>query len=281
MRIDESNERQAEFWKTAGPTWVRSRARFDDQAGAHGLAAIAALAPRAGERILDVGCGAGSTAIELAARVGPDGSVLGLDISPPMIEGARELAGATATTNVTFEVADVMAYDFTADADGVFSRFGVMFFSDATAGFSALRGALRAGGRLAFTCWRSAAENPWIGESFATVARYVELPFGQDVTAPGPLSLADPDRVHTVLTGAGFTDVEVTPHDALAMLGSDPADAVEFLSDLMPMIAALRADDPDAADRLDGDLMEMVAQWSTDAGVGAPSATWIVTATAP
>lgn len=278
MSFDESNQQQAEFWAAAGPLWVRQRERFDRQAGAHGLAAIEVLAPADGEQIVDVGCGAGSTAIEIARRVGPNGSVLGVDISASMIDGARALSATLGTANVEFVVDDAMAMDFDASADGVFSRFGVMFFSDATTGFANLRGALRVGGRLGFTCWRSAAENPWISESFALVGKYTDLPFAADPTAPGPMSLADPDRIGSVLAAAGFGEVEVVAHDAPARLGDDPAEAVDFLSELMPMVDALRRDDPVSAGRLHDELHEMVVQWTTADGVEAPSATWIVSA---
>lgn len=278
MGIDESNQQQADFWASAGPMWVERRDHFDRHAGAHGVAALDALAPADGEQIIDVGCGAGSTTIELGRRVGPAGSVTGLDISEPMVAGAQELAESVGATNVSFVVADAMNADLDGDRDGVYSRFGVMFFSDATAGFANLRTALRPGGRIAFTCWRSPAENPWISESFARIQQYVELPFGQDPTAPGPMSLADPDRVRSVLSGAGFDSIEVTPFDAPARLGGDADDAVDFLSDLMPMIDALRNDDPDAANRLRDELVEMVAAWTSADGVLAPSATWIVTA---
>lgn len=278
MTFDASNQQQAEFWAAAGPLWVRQRERFDRQAGAHGRAAIEVLAPADGEQIVDVGCGAGSTAIEIAGRVGPNGSVLGVDISESMIEGARVFAEASGATNAEFVVGDAMAMDFEASADGVFSRFGVMFFSDATTGFANLRGALRVGGRLGFTCWRSPAENPWISQSFELVSRYVDLPFAADPTAPGPMSLADPDRIGSVLAAAGFDGVEVVAHDAPARLGDDPTEAVDFLSELMPMVGALRRDDPASADRLHDELHEMVVQWTTPDGVEAPSATWIVSA---
>jgi len=152
MSVDATNQAQAEFWTNAGPLWTKLRDRFDAQASQYGLAAIDALAPSEGERVIDIGCGAGTSTIQLAERVGATGSVLGLDISPTMIEGAIHLAEANGATNVSYQVTDAMAEPFQPEADAVFSRFGVMFFSDATAGFANIRNALRPGGRLGFVC---------------------------------------------------------------------------------------------------------------------------------
>ena len=76
--------------------------------------------------------------------------------------------------------------------------------------------------------------NPWVSRPLAIAAEFVEIPFGGDPTAPGPFSLGDPERLSSVLGDAGFIDVEIKPRSAPAYLGSDTADAVDFLSKLMP-----------------------------------------------
>jgi len=204
--------------------------------------------------------------------------VTGLDISPTMIEGAEAYAAAHTVTNVSFSVGDAMVERFAGDADAVYSRFGVMFFSDPTAGFADLLRALRPGGRLGFVCWQGPAENPWLVRPLSIAARYVEMPFGADPTAPGPLSLADPERIAAVLDGAGFVDVSVTPRTAPTMLGSSLDDAVDFLSGLMAPIAALAERDPQQAAALRADLIDELADWDGPDGVESPSAVWVVTA---
>ncbi|MCR5880984.1 class I SAM-dependent methyltransferase [Phenylobacterium sp. J367] len=129
---------------------------------------MAALAPSAGERLLDIGCGAGETTIELAERVQPGGAVVGLDISRPLLEAARARA---APSGVEFIEADAQTHAFPPGSfDGVFSRFGVMFFADPVAAFTNIRRALKSGGRLAFVCWRAAAENPVMTTPMAAAA---------------------------------------------------------------------------------------------------------------
>jgi SAM-dependent methyltransferase len=281
MPVDDSNQGQAEFWAESGTMWTALRDRFDAQVGAHGVAAIDALAPSAGEYVIDIGCGAGTTTLQLAERVGVTGRVRGLDISPTMVEGAAGYAAERSVTNVTFDEGDAMIEPFDGDADGVFSRFGVMFFSDATRGFANLLRALRPGGRIGFVCWQSPFENPWIFRPMEIASRYVELPFGSDPTAPGPLSLADPERIRTVLADAGFTDVTLEPRVAPTRLGSDMDDAVDFLFGMMSPIAALKADDPEKAAELRAELIAELGDWQTPDGVESPSAVWIVTARRP
>jgi SAM-dependent methyltransferase len=281
MPVDDSNQSQADFWAASGTMWTALRDRFDAQTGAHGLAAIDALAPAAGEHVIDIGCGAGTSTLQLAERVGEKGRVWGLDISPTMIEGATVYAAEHSVTNVTFVEGDAMIEPFAGDADAIFSRFGVMFFSDATRAFANLLRAARPGGRIAFVCWKSALENPWIFRPMEIASRFVDLPFGSDPTAPGPLSLADPERTRTVLTDAGFADVALESRVASTRLGSDMDDAVDFLFDIMSPIAALKANDPDKAAELRATLIEELGDWKTPDGVESPSAVWIVTARRP
>lgn len=281
MGVDDSNRVQADFWAAAGSMWTADRDRFDRQVDHHGRAAIDALAPARGERVIDIGCGAGSTTLAIAEAVGPEGHVHGLDISPTMIEGATAFAAGRGVTNATFTVGDAMVEPFDSDTDALFSRFGVMFFSDATAGFANMLTALRPGGRLGFTCWQSPAVNAWASMPLAIAGEFVDIPFGGDSTAPGPFSLGDLDRLRSVVEDAGFADVAINPRVADATIGADLDDAIDFLFRLIPPVAALEADDPARASQLRTRLGQEMAAWESPDGVKAPSAVWIVTATRP
>lgn len=278
MTVADANRAQADLWTASGPIWTALRDRFDAQSDAHGVAAIDALAPAEGEHVIDVGCGAGSTTVELAARVGPTGRVTGLDISPTMIEGARAHAAERGHDNIEFVVADAMVDSIGRNADGIFSRFGVMFFADATAAFTNMRAALRPGGRLGFVCWKDPGSNLWASMPLGIASKYVDIPFGGAPDAPGPFSFGDPDRVRTILTDAGFSDVDLSGRDQRVKVGTDPEDAANFLLGLNPMTRSLEGD-PKA--RLQAEVEEAFSAWHTDDGVLVPSATWIVTATNP
>ena len=278
MSVHESNQIQADFWNAAGTLWTAMRDRFDDQVSHHGLAAIDALAPVQGETIIDIGCGAGTATLQIAARVGESGTVSGLDISPTMIQGASEYAAEQGVTNATFSVGDAMVEPFQGNADGVYSRFGVMFFSNATTAFANIVTALRPGGRLGFVCWQSPMENPWASRPLQVAGRFVDIPFGSDPTAPGPFSLGDRQKLESVLSNAGFVDIELNARTSPARIGSDIDDAVDFLFQLIPPVKALQENDPAKAAELRTTLKEELREWEGPNGVEAPSAVWIVTA---
>ena len=144
----EQNVERVDWNDQSGERWVAHQARLDARVAVFGQAAIEAAAPATGERVLDIGCGAGASSLDLAARVGARGHVLGVDISEPLIGRARKLAPQD--TPVLFRVADASSAELPEGAfDILFSRFGVMFFDDPTGAFAHMRRALRPGGRVA------------------------------------------------------------------------------------------------------------------------------------
>ena len=155
-----SNAAQIEYWNAAaGETWARFQEALDHQIEPLGLAAMDVLNPRAGEHIIDIGCGCGQTSLVLAARVGHMGSVMGVDISKPMLEVAVNRPRPASDLRVAFRQLDAQTGDFGHGIfDAAFSRFGVMFFSDPVAAFANIRASLKPGGRLVFVCWRHLRE---------------------------------------------------------------------------------------------------------------------------
>jgi SAM-dependent methyltransferase len=282
MGMPTANDEQATYWnETAGPKWVALQATLDGQIGPLGRLAIERLAPRAGERVLDVGCGCGDSALDLARRVGPTGTVLGIDLSAVMLARARERAAAAGLAHVAFVQGDAQTYDVAETAfDAVFSRFGVMFFADPTAAFRNLRRALRPGGRLAFVCWQSLFDNPWMLEPLVAVSQHVPLPPPPAPDAPGPFSFADLGRVRRILDDAGFGDVHLEPrHETLVVGGGRTVDeAVEFLLQMGPTAIALRDVDPAVLPAVRASVRAALDRWAGPDGVRMPSASWIVTA---
>src|ERR1044071_9117083 len=139
--------------------WAEVRDALELQLAPLGRHALAALAPRPGESVLDIGCGGGETALDLARAVAPDGTVVGIDLSAAVLAFAQR--AAEGRERVRFVQADGQVFPFEpASFDAAFSRFGVMFFADPTAAFINIRRSLRPNGRLAFVCWRALEENP-------------------------------------------------------------------------------------------------------------------------
>ena len=263
---------QVELWNgRSGEAWAKSAFELERRLHPFGQPAMDALAPRPGERILDVGCGAGATSRELARLVGATGHVTGVDISGPLLAVARSRGG-----RVRFVEADAGAETFDTTFDGVFSRFGVMFFDDPRAGFANLRRAAPAG-RLAFVCWRSAAENPAIIRPLELVRHLLPETPPVDPEAPGPFSLSSRDRIARLLGEAGWVSIAVTPHDAMYELGRDSDAATDMALTIGPLSRALR-EAPEQAGAVRDTIHRAFTAESNGGSVAYPAATWIVTA---
>jgi len=278
-----ANADQIAYWNDqAGRTWVELGELLDRQIEGVGLRGIEALAPRAGEQILDIGPGGGRTSLLIAERVGPQGRVVGVDISRPMLEIARRRAKAAGAANVAFVESDAQTYPFPpADFYGAFSRFGVMFFADPTAAFANILKALKPGGRLVFVCWRSLAENPWMTTPMAAAAGL--LPPGPPALpepgAPGPFAFADADRVRGILSGAGFSNIALTPVD-MPIGGNSLDESLTLALRVGPLGARLR-DNPQMAGPVREAVRKALEASLTNGKVWMPGAVWIVTARRP
>jgi len=272
-----ANADQIAYWNNAmGPAWVAMQAALDRQLGDLGLAAIEALAPRPGERVIDVGCGCGDTALELARRLGPGGAVTGIDVSAPMLEVARRRAGEAGLAQARFMEADAQVEPLP-PADAVFSRFGVMFFSDPVAAFANLRRALGPGGRLAFICWRALDQNPWMSTPALAAASVVPTPpTPAPPGAPGPFAFAEKSRIAQILEAAGFADAEIRPQDRPIGWG-DLETSVSLALRIGPSAVAAR-DNPDCRQAIADAVREALRPHAGPDGVKLASATWIVTA---
>jgi SAM-dependent methyltransferase len=279
----EPNAEQRAYWnEQAGPGWVENQERLDAQIRAHGRVALEALAPTKGEAILDVGCGCGDSTLTLGERVGPDGRVLGIDLSAPMLARARERAAAAGLRHVAFEQADAQVRPFAGDFDGVFSRFGVMFFESPEKAFANLRTALRPGGRLAFACWRAPQLNPWLAVPAAAAAPLLPPRPPLDPLAPGPFAFADGSRVERILASAGFAAIAVEAVDVPMSLASlDEASA--FMLEIGPVGAALREAKADDAlrERVRLAVREALSAHTVDGVTRLGSSIWRVTARNP
>ncbi|MEA3077334.1 MAG: hypothetical protein QOF60_2242 [Actinomycetota bacterium] len=205
-----SSFEQRDFWDRRAEAWERRADAVGAFSDAYGFAAMDALGVSFGERVLDVGCGPGTTTIELASRVGPGGEVVGADISPKMVEGATRRAAGVG--NVRFIAADAQTDDLGSGYDALYSRFGVMFFPDPPAAFANLGRALRPGGRLAFAVWGPLADNPWMFVPTLAAAPILNAELALPGPGqPGPFSLSDAGETAMLFGAAGLVDVAISP----------------------------------------------------------------------
>jgi SAM-dependent methyltransferase len=291
--MTEQNAYQVADWNgQSGEYWVANQARLDAMFAVFGQAAIEAAAPATGERVLDVGCGAGASSRALASRVGAGGHVLGVDISEPLIGRARALAPQD--TPAQFRVADPSSAELPEGAfDILFSRFGVMFFDDPTGAFAHMRRALQPGGRVAFVCWRGVAENDWVRLPMEAIKGIVPLTTPPDPEVPGPFSFGDRERVTRILTEAGFTDIAIAPFYASIPFGEgegegeggtrDAAidDAVKMVLEGGPLSRALADQPEDIRARTWAAVRAAFAGLPGERSVMIDGAAWIVMARNP
>jgi hypothetical protein len=179
---------------------------------------------------------------------------------------------------VRFEETDAQTADLTPPFDAWVSRFGVMFFDDPAAAFANLAGALRPGGRVAFTCWQDLLENEWLVVPISAALAHVPVPPLPEPGQPGAFSLADPERVRTLLTGAGLSEVEVTPLVRPVALGSSGADATAYLLRSEMAAALLAGADEDTLVAVGADMTEALDARCGGGEVVLDGRSWLVTA---
>lgn len=279
------NKEQIEHWNDqAGPRWVAMQDMIDGQIRPLGEAAMERAAIKAGERVLDVGCGCGQTSLELARRVTASGSVTGIDISAVMLARAQQSAAELGVSNLRFLNADAQTHALDAAAyDVVFSRFGVMFFAHPDEAFTNLCRALRPGGRLAFVCWQALPDNAWMVVPLMAALQHLPPPPLPSPDAPGPFAFADPQRVEGILTRAGFADVQFESlRETLSIASGRSLDeVVDFMLQMGPTAVVMRDADADLRQRVVDAIREALRPYFGDAGVRMPSAAWVVTARRP
>jgi SAM-dependent methyltransferase len=283
-----ANDEAIEAWD--GPLFdrfVQFRHLLVDSLGVHGDEGLRVVAPAPGERALDIGCGFGDTAQQLAELVGADGSVLGVDASPRFIETAREEAARAGVRNLRFEAVDVEAHSFDEQFDLAFSRMGTMFFANPVAALRNVRKALVPGGRLAMVVWRSKVENDGFYRSQQITERFVMKPeeYDEPTCGPGPFSMGNADTTSGILLSAGFESISLLRCDKPIRIGDDLEQAVEFVMSIGPAGEILRLAGERAThlhEPVAAALREDMSQWvAPDGSVMGPASTWIVTAQAP
>ena len=282
-----SHDPYTTFWNDVlVPKFERFRDVMLDGLSYHSRVPLGRLALPAGTKALDVGCGWGDTAIELARKVGPSGSVLGLDCCDAFLDKGRRDAAEQGLANVRFVAADVETYAFQHEFDFAFSRFGMMFFANPVAAMRNVRRALAPGGRLMFITWRTIDDNAWLGHAKSLVLRYLPPPGENAQTCgPGPFSMANPDVVRAQLAAAGFADAAFERVDGPVMVGRDVDQALDLQMALGPAGEIVREAGALADARraeIEAALRDALARYVGDDGrIWMPSSSWTITARNP
>jgi ubiquinone/menaquinone biosynthesis C-methylase UbiE len=276
----EKNADQIAYWN--GPTgqrWTDRQAMQDILLAPAAQILIERAGPKIGERILDVGCGCGTTTIALAEQVAPSGFVLGIDISEPMLARARERAPKSLP--LSFVLADATVYPFDLqDFDLLVSRFGVMFFAEPAVSFANLRRALRRSARLTFVCWRDPRENPWMTMPLQAIYQHVpKLPqLGPE--DPSPFAFASDERVRRILSEAGYRDIALERCDLSIDIanGRGLEGAVDTAMNVGPASRALEGHPPEVRAAATNSVRELLAPHVRGRSLALSGSIWVVTA---
>lgn len=275
------------FWnEVLVPKFVTFKHILVDGLTHHSEVIFPTLPVNEGDRVLDVGCGFGDTAIKLARLVGPSGEVVGVDCCDVFLDYARKDAEAAGLTNITFIRGDAEIALPEEKFDFVFARFGTMFFANPVAGLRNMRKSLKPGGKLVHIVWRDRADNPWLSMAKDIVLQILPPP-GDDAQTcgPGPFSMSDEATVTAMMKSAGCENIEFRRVDALVFVGKNVADAIAFQLAIGPAGEVFREAGEEAEakrDQVEAALGEAINKQKIEAdGIVMDSSSWVISATNP
>jgi ubiquinone/menaquinone biosynthesis C-methylase UbiE len=275
------------FWNDVlAPKFIRFKHILVDGLSLHSEAVFPALPVRKGDRVLDVGCGFGDTALKLASLVGPTGSVVGIDCCDAFLDYARAEVRARNLSNVTFVRGDAEIALPTNQFDFVFARFGTMFFANPVTGLRNMRRALKPGGRMVHIVWRERADNPWLSMAKEVVLRFLPPPGADAQTCgPGPFSMSDEATVRAMMKIAGYEAIEFRRIDAPVLVGKDVKDAIAFQLAIGPAGEVFREAGAEAERKraeIEAALAEAINRQKIAAdGIVMDSSSWVISALNP
>jgi SAM-dependent methyltransferase len=279
-----ANTAQHEYWNTvAGPRWVGLDGFVERRVRAVNDLLLARSGLAAGESVLDIGCGTGAATVPFAEAVGERGRVVGVDISEPMLAGARKRIADSGRRNISLLQADAQVHPFDPDRfDLIASRFGVMFFVDPVAAFSNLLPAARPGGRLCFACWGPIEENQHWLIPYDVALRHLGPPAPQPPHMPGPLAFSDPGYVRSIIETAGFAHAEIN-RETPDIIGSTPEEEADYACIMSPAGRLIDEKKPDEAarEKIRHEIIKAFAAYAGGKSMLLPSTVFIVTARRP
>jgi SAM-dependent methyltransferase len=273
------NEFQTRLWNgAAGDAWVDAQEMLDGMYQPFNDRLVEAVVRRSARRVLDVGCGTGSTTRDIQRRLEPAGLCTGIDISHPMLELAQNRSAAEGL-KARFVAADAQVHDFMPGSfDMIVSRFGVMFFDKPVSAFANLRRAAMSDASLLLAVWRSAADNPFMTAAEHAAASLLPAMPTRSLDGPGQFAFADPGRTQRMLEDSGWRQIQVSPLDVDCAF---PAEALDYyLTRLGPVGVALRDADDATRGKVITAVHRAMAPYIKGDQVRYNAACWLVSAVA-
>lgn len=281
----EPSSEYVDFWNDVlVPKFITYKHILVDGLTHHSAAIFPSLPVKQGDKVLDIGCGFGDTAVRLAERVGPTGEVTGVDCCGPFLEFGRMEAAERGLENVSFMEGDALHERFEPNYDFVFSRFGTMFFENPVAGLKNMRRALKPGGKMIQIVWRRSEDNPWLSMAKNEVLRFLPPPGeGARTCGPGPFSMSNQEMVTKMMEIAGYSKITFDRVDAPVLIGKTVADAINFQLTLGPAGEVFREAGPEAESKrseIEAALAVAIdAQKKEADGIVMNSSSWVISGT--
>jgi ubiquinone/menaquinone biosynthesis C-methylase UbiE len=190
------------------PTWERRREQIEEVSRPVREWMVSELRASGGDTVLELAAGVGDTGFEVASIIGEQGRLITSDFSPSMLGAAHRRGTELGVENAEYRLIDAERIELDSDSvDGVLCRFGYMLMADPAAALAETRRVLRQGGRLTFAVWGEPERNPYFAIVALSLVQRGHIPPPEPPPAPGPLSMASPDRVEQLVRGAGFDEV--------------------------------------------------------------------------
>ena len=271
MDLTEYRERSYDTWEAMAPGWSRRRQWIWEVSRKVGEALVAKLEPKPGQTILELAAGLGDTGFAAARELGDDGRLISTDFSPQMVDGARKRAQELGLTNVEHHVMDAEHMDQLGDGsvDGVLCRWGYMLMADPKAALRETRRVLRDSGRLCFSVWGAAEQNPWAAVAGRTLVQRGHTPMPEPGD-PGIFSMGDPDRIRELVADAGFAEPEIAGM-AIEWRFDDADEYWRFLNELSGGVALVVEKLPsDERQAVREQIDEAAASFEHDGGLTFP-----------
>ncbi len=267
-------------WRDSAPFWEKHREIIRQMFAPVTQALVEDGLISSGHAVLDIATGPGEPALTIAALVGPEGKVLGIDPAPEMVEAARRATNHLGFRNTQFDVASADRLPFPTDKfDAVVCRFGVMFFPSPVDAVREMLRVLKPGRKLTLAVWHFAERNPFFNTLSRVIERYVDSPpLAPD--APDAFRFASPGKLRDVLAEAGA----MAPAERLLQFAIQAPISVEdfwtlrceMSEKLREKVATLSREQLTEVKR---QALEALRGYSTDRGMSFPAEVFIVSGT--
>jgi SAM-dependent methyltransferase len=237
---------------------------------------VARLAPRPGERVLDLGTGPGEPAMTIARQVGVTGHVTGVDLSENMVAIARRVSQARGLSNVDFRAMDCERLDFPDAAfDVAVSSFGFQIFTHPERAARETFRVLKENGRIGVSVWSTADRVPFLDAIIGPMLEHAE----PDETGyiPTPYETGGPGEMVAFLTAAGFRDArEESVRHSLTF--GDEGGYLRALLKATPIGHSLAEESAEVQREVLQKTRANLQRWRTPQGLAIPSECVIVVA---